>query len=201
MTRLPGSFRDPAGHVYLSDDVVYRLIEAPKTRLREAQSKILREILDRVPPHPAAHGFVAGRSIVTNADPHVGKRFLVKFDLENFYPSVRYSRVVAIFRAIESARPAGDRLFNDPYASTFLTSGAKAVVALTRSGTTTEVLRLLGTLRNGTGPRTVAITADPDTPVVELADHRVVLGFADEKSIVQTRFATPSLALLRARPG
>jgi fructoselysine-6-P-deglycase FrlB-like protein len=73
-----------------------------------------------------------------------------------------------------------------------------AVVALTRSGTTTEVLRLLGTLRNGTRPRTVAITADPDTAVVELADHRVVLDFADEKSIVQTRFATTSLALWRA---
>jgi CRISPR-associated protein Cas5a/b/c len=72
------------------------------------------------------------------------------------------------------------------------------LVALTRSGTTTEVLRLLGTLRNGTGPRTVAITADPNTPVVELADHRVVLDFADEKSIVQTRFATTSLALWRA---
>ena len=72
------------------------------------------------------------------------------------------------------------------------------VVALTRSGTTTEVLRLLGTLRNGTGPRTVAITADPDTPVVDLADHQVVLDFADEKSIVQTRFATTSLALWRA---
>jgi fructoselysine-6-P-deglycase FrlB-like protein len=72
------------------------------------------------------------------------------------------------------------------------------LVALTRSGTTTEVLRLLRTLRNGTGPRTVVITADPDTPVVELADHHVVLDFADEKSIVQTRFATTSLALWRA---
>ena len=72
------------------------------------------------------------------------------------------------------------------------------VVALTRSGTTTEVLRLLGTLHNGTGPRTVAITADPDAPIVELADHRVVLDFADEKSIVQTRFATTALALWRA---
>jgi fructoselysine-6-P-deglycase FrlB-like protein len=71
------------------------------------------------------------------------------------------------------------------------------VVALTRSGTTTEVLRLLEFLRNGTGPRTVAITADPDAPVVGLADHRVVLDFADEKSIVQTRFATTSLALWR----
>ena len=73
-----------------------------------------------------------------------------------------------------------------------------ALVTLTRSGTTTEVLRLLGMLRSGTGPRTVAITADPDTPVVGLTDHQVVLDFADEKSIVQTRFATTSLALWRA---
>jgi fructoselysine-6-P-deglycase FrlB-like protein len=70
------------------------------------------------------------------------------------------------------------------------------VVALTRSGTTTEVLRLLGTLRNK--PRTVAITADPGTPVLQAADDHVVLDFADEKSIVQTRFATTSLALWRA---
>lgn len=73
-----------------------------------------------------------------------------------------------------------------------------ALVALTRSGTTTELLRVLETLRNGGGPRTVAITADPDTPVVELADQRVILDFADEESIVQTRFATTSLALWRA---
>jgi fructoselysine-6-P-deglycase FrlB-like protein len=44
----------------------------------------------------------------------------------------------------------------------------------------------------------VVITADPEAPVVKLADHRVVLDFADEKSIVQTRFATTSLALWRA---
>jgi fructoselysine-6-P-deglycase FrlB-like protein len=70
------------------------------------------------------------------------------------------------------------------------------LVALTRSGTTTEVLRLLELLRNGT--HTVAITADPNSPVVKLADDQVVLDFADEKSIVQTRFATTSLALWRA---
>jgi fructoselysine-6-P-deglycase FrlB-like protein len=73
-----------------------------------------------------------------------------------------------------------------------------ALVALTRSGTTTEVLRLLGRLRNGTGLRTLAITADSETSVVELADDQVVLDFAEEKSIVQTRFATTSLALWRA---
>jgi fructoselysine-6-P-deglycase FrlB-like protein len=70
------------------------------------------------------------------------------------------------------------------------------LVSLTRSGTTTEVLRLLELLPKGT--RTVAITADPNSPVVKLADDDVVLGFADEKSIVQTRFATTCLAMWRA---
>ncbi|WP_326657286.1 SIS domain-containing protein [Streptomyces sp. NBC_00385] len=73
------------------------------------------------------------------------------------------------------------------------------VVALTRSGTTTEVLELLDRLR-GTTP-TVAITADPDTPVMTSADAVVVLDFADERSVVQTRFATTLLTLLRAHLG
>ncbi|MGI5452281.1 SIS domain-containing protein [Streptomyces sp. CA-249302] len=72
------------------------------------------------------------------------------------------------------------------------------VVALTRSGTTTEVLELLGELR---GIRTTAITADPNTPVMTAADDVVVLDFADERSVVQTRFATTALTLLRAHLG
>ena len=73
------------------------------------------------------------------------------------------------------------------------------VVALTRSGTTTEVLDLLAELKGGT--RTVAITADPGTPVMAAADDVVVLDFADERSVVQTRFATTALTLLRAHLG
>ncbi|MEU4659796.1 SIS domain-containing protein [Streptomyces sp. NPDC023723] len=73
------------------------------------------------------------------------------------------------------------------------------VVALTRSGTTTEVLELLGRLRGRT--RTAAITADPATPVMTAADDLVVLDFADERSVVQTRFATTALTLLRAHLG
>jgi fructoselysine-6-P-deglycase FrlB-like protein len=73
------------------------------------------------------------------------------------------------------------------------------VVALTRSGTTTEVLDVLGALRGRT--RTTAITADPATPVTAAADDVVVLGFADEKSVVQTRFATTALTLLRTHLG
>lgn len=73
------------------------------------------------------------------------------------------------------------------------------VVALTRSGTTTEVLDLLVRLKGRT--RTTAITADPDTPVMAAADEVVVLDFADERSVVQTRFATTALTLLRAHLG
>ncbi|TCR11481.1 SIS domain-containing protein [Streptomyces sp. BK205] len=73
------------------------------------------------------------------------------------------------------------------------------VVALTRSGTTTEVLDLLGKVRGST--RTTALTADPTTPVMTAADEVVVLDFADERSVVQTRFATTALTLLRAHLG
>ncbi|MER7404685.1 SIS domain-containing protein [Streptomyces sp. NPDC000070] len=73
------------------------------------------------------------------------------------------------------------------------------IVALTRSGTTTEVLDLLGRLKGRT--RTIAITADPDTPVRTAADDLAVLDFADERSVVQTRFATTALTLLRAHLG
>ncbi|MER6526913.1 SIS domain-containing protein [Streptomyces sp. NPDC001508] len=73
------------------------------------------------------------------------------------------------------------------------------IVALTRSGTTTEVLDLLERLHGRT--RTTAVTADADTPVRTAADEVVALDFADERSVVQTRFATTALTLLRAHLG
>lgn len=76
------------------------------------------------------------------------------------------------------------------------------VVAITRSGTTTEVLDLLRGLRAGHRTvATLALTADASTPVAELADTVAVLDWADEKSVVQTRFATTALAFLRAGLG
>nr|WP_243640108.1 sugar isomerase [Streptacidiphilus pinicola] len=73
------------------------------------------------------------------------------------------------------------------------------VLALTRSGTTTEVLSLLDSMRGQVA--TTAITADPATPVADLAQDLVVLDWADEKSVVQTRFPTSQLVLLRAHLG
>ena len=85
----------------------FRLIESPKSLLKQVQYQILDQILDIVPAHNAAHGFVRGRSILTNAEPHVGQRVLVKLDLENFYASISFNRVVAIFRALGYCRETG----------------------------------------------------------------------------------------------
>lgn len=82
----------------------WRLIEAPKQEMKLAQQQVLEHILNHVPAHSAAHGFVPGRSILTNATPHVGQRFLLKIDLKDFYANVRYSRVVAIFRSLGYSR-------------------------------------------------------------------------------------------------
>lgn len=73
------------------------------------------------------------------------------------------------------------------------------LIAISRSGATSEVLELLRTARS-TVP-TVAITGAPDTPAAQLADALVSLPFADERSVVQTRFATSVLMLLRAHVG
>lgn len=75
-----------------------RLIEAPKPKLKEMQRRILTEILDCVPAHPAVHGFVRGRSIRTFAAPHSGHRVVVRLDLEDFFPSIIGARVQALFR-------------------------------------------------------------------------------------------------------
>jgi RNA-directed DNA polymerase len=77
-----------------------RLLEIPKARLKEMQRKILTEILDDVPVHPAAHGFCTGRSIVTNAALHCGKATVLRFDLTDFFPSVSSARVFRLFRTI-----------------------------------------------------------------------------------------------------
>lgn len=75
-----------------------RLIEAPKQRLKFIQRYIAHEILERIPPHRAAHGFRKERSILSFARPHTQKSVVLKLDLKDFFPRIRKSRVGAIFR-------------------------------------------------------------------------------------------------------
>jgi hypothetical protein len=75
-----------------------RLLEAPKQRLKAVQRRLLHEVLDRVPPHDAAHGYRRGRSVASYAAPHAGRAIVLRFDLCDFFPSVPASRVHALFR-------------------------------------------------------------------------------------------------------
>lgn len=78
----------------------------------------------------------------------------------------------------------------------------EAVLAISRSGTTTEVADVLSAL-SVTAPQipTVAIVGVAGTPIEQLAGTSIVLDFADEQSVVQTRYATSTLAFLRAHLG
>ena len=120
-----------------------RLLEAPKRELKDLQRQVLHHILDRIPPHPAAHGFRPGRSVHTAAAPHVGRAVVLRLDLEAFFTSVSAGRVYGIFRQ------AG---YPEPVAHTF--------AALCTTATPQAVLRAaprLGTAR----PADVDLHADP----------------------------------------
>jgi fructoselysine-6-P-deglycase FrlB-like protein len=102
--------------------------------------------------------------------------------------------------AIAAAREAAGHGETDAYPASELPARAyDAVLAISRSGTTTEVL---DALRNVPGPaRRIGITADAATPIRDAVDQLLVLGYADEESVVQTRFATTVLTLARAHIG
>lgn len=76
-----------------------RLISAPMPRLKQAQSWIYRNILEKVELHEAAHGFRRDRSILTNAQPHLEADVIINFDLKDFFPSISYKRVKGLFHS------------------------------------------------------------------------------------------------------
>jgi hypothetical protein len=77
-----------------------RLVEAPKPRLKAIQRFLLRKILDIIPPHPAAHGFRRGRSVLTFVAPHSAREIVLRLDLRDFFPSIGRPRVEALFRTV-----------------------------------------------------------------------------------------------------
>lgn len=83
----------------------YRLIEMPKSRLRETQRRLLHGFLEHLPPHQTTHGFRVGRSCVTHAALHQNKAVVIRMDLQDFFSSVPASRVHALFTHIGCAPP------------------------------------------------------------------------------------------------
>ena len=76
-----------------------RLLEAPKQNLKHMQRWVLREIVNKIPPHTGVHGFVAHRSIQSFAEPHTGRDWVLRLDLKDFFPSITAGRVLGIFRS------------------------------------------------------------------------------------------------------
>ena len=104
-------------------------------------------------------------------------------------------------QAYAAARENAGQGETDAFPASEMPAGRRydRVLVLSRSGTTTEILRLLERLAGRVA--TVAITAVPGTPVAQAAGAAIALDFADERSVVQTRFATTELALLRTHLG
>ncbi|AKT43990.1 DNA polymerase [Chondromyces crocatus] len=77
-----------------------RLLSAPHASLAQAQTWILRSILDKLPTENPAHGFVAGRSTVTNAREHLGRDIVVNLDLRDFFPTITFPRARGVFQRV-----------------------------------------------------------------------------------------------------
>jgi len=75
-----------------------RTLSAPHEQMAAAQRWILEHILQHLPAHDAAHGFVKTRSILTNATPHIGSAVVINCDLTDFFPSITVHRVIGLFR-------------------------------------------------------------------------------------------------------
>ena len=86
-----------------------RLIEAPKPRLKDLQRQILLWMLSEI-PHPAAHGFVRGRSIRTFAAPHAGKRIVLRIDLRDFFLTLGGVPIQNLFRTFGYPEEVADLL-------------------------------------------------------------------------------------------
>lgn len=77
-----------------------RLIEAPKANLKAIQRQILRGILEKIPTHPDAFGFIKDRNCLMAAQRHASEEVVVCFDLKSFFPSIKAARVFGLFRCL-----------------------------------------------------------------------------------------------------
>lgn len=87
-----------------------RVIHAPKKKLKAVLRNVNDQLVSRLPVHAAAHGFVKGRSVKTNAEPHVRRAVVVKLDLEDFFPTVTWARVRGLLISLGYGYPVAAAL-------------------------------------------------------------------------------------------
>lgn len=78
----------------------WRLLEVPASHLRAVQRRLLVQLLNGLPPHAVAFGFTPGRSVVQHAVWHAGQPRVLRFDLSDFFATVRAARVHALFSTL-----------------------------------------------------------------------------------------------------
>ena len=188
LTARQGEVDGPMSHyhyrVLAKPGGAIRLIEAPKKRLKELQRVILAEILEKMPVHAAAHGFLDGHSIKTHAALHVGRQVVLRMDLRDFFPSISAPRVRALFRTAGYPKAVADLL------------GGLSTNAAPR--------KLLSTLARGVDPLAVVETrtlyAGPHLPqgaptspaLANLITYRLdcrLTGLARSAGAIYTRYA------------
>ena len=74
-----------------------RKIDAPNTNIKILQQKLNQVLYSVYRPKPSVQGFAPGRNIRSNAERHVGRRWVLNLDLENFFPSINFGRVRGMF--------------------------------------------------------------------------------------------------------
>ncbi|MBS0250656.1 MAG: RNA-directed DNA polymerase [Proteobacteria bacterium] len=152
-----------------------RLIHAPKRQLKAVLRRLNTLLVSKLPVSKHAHGFLQGRSVATNAAPHVGKAVVLHFDIKDCFPSIHYGRVRGLLIALGYSYPVAAAL-----AVLMTESPRQPVVA---EGKTYQV---------PIGPR-VCIQGAPTSPglcnaILLRLDHRLA-GLARKHGFAYTRYA------------
>ena len=121
-----------------------RILHVPQGQLKVLQQKINRHILGTVEPLACVHGGVKGRSVITNAQQHVGKAIVYSVDVKDFFPSVRPAIVRVIFEALGFRGEAQNLLVQTATWDGQLPQGAPTSSALANLSMTRVDVRLEG---------------------------------------------------------
>jgi retron-type reverse transcriptase len=152
-----------------------RTLHAPHRDLAAAQRWIFENVLNRLPVESPAHGFVAGRSTLSNAQPHTGRAVVVNLDLSDFFPSITFPRVRSVFH----------RAGYSPAVATIL-------ALLCTECPRTKVIHSGTTYHVATGPRGLpqgACTSPALSNQVARRLDRRLGGLAKKLSLTYTRYA------------
>lgn len=111
-------------------DGSFRVLRVPEGSLKVFQDKVRRHVLSQIPPLDCVHGGIKGRSVVTNAKPHIGKQVVLTLDVKDFFPSVGPTTVRTIFSFLGFGSDALEALINATTWDDQLPQGAPTSVAI-----------------------------------------------------------------------